>query len=200
MQVEWEGPGEIELPVSVKTKATKYYAYYAGKSYTYTGKTITPKATVKYWTGKKFKTMPKSWYTCTPKKGKKIGFYEFRIKVKKKYQKKYPSVIWAGYQIVPKTPTIVSAKAGTGSITVKWKKFSAKDRKNISGFIVEYSTSKNFRKNVGYSWVNGKTASKCTINNLKKGKTYYVRVMSYKEIKTMTYWSKNSKKKSAKVK
>jgi hypothetical protein len=76
--------------------------------------------------------------------------------------------------------------------TVSWKKLSKKNRKKISKIQIEYSTDKKFRKNV--KTVTAKnTASSKTINKLKAGKTYYVRIRAYtKKAKTVhvSKWSK----------
>ena len=174
---------QIKLSLSAKAKASKYYTYVIYKGYQYTGKKITPNVEVNYYNGKKMKTMPTSWYKATPKKNTKIGDYSFKVSFKSKYQKKYGKSITGYYGIVPKTPVIGSVTAGTGSMTVSWKKFSASDRKNIDGFRVEYSTDKNFENDWG-TYETKKTDSKATINNLKSGKKYYVRVSTYKIVKT----------------
>ena len=58
---------------------------------------------------------------------------------------------------------------------VKWKK-----DKKASGYIIEYSTDKKFKKNVKKNIVSkNKTVSK-KITKLKPGKKYYVRVCTYK--------------------
>lgn len=202
-EIEVEGAGyqNYSLPVKVKIKATQYYVDVVHKNYTYTGKPITHKPVVKYWTGSKFKTMPKSWYTVKALKKSKIGGYWFKVKIKKKYQKKYGQYIWGSWSIVPKTPVIKKTTGGSGKLTVTWSKFNKAAQKNINGFVVEVSTSSKFSdKETEYYYVDKKKASKYTVKGLTKGKKYYVRVMSYKEKDEMIYWSKPSKKKSAKVK
>ena len=65
-----------------------------------------------------------------------------------------------------------STKAGT--LTVKWKKDTA-----ASGYIIECSTDRKFRKNVKTITVKkNKTTSK-KITKLKSGKKYYVRACAY---------------------
>ena len=66
-----------------------------------------------------------------------------------------------------------SKKAKT--FEVKWKK-----DKKASGYIVQYSMDKKFKKNVKKNIVSkNKTVSK-KITKLKPGKKYYVRVCTYK--------------------
>lgn len=175
------------LPVSVRVKATQYYAYVQDKVYTYTGKKITPKVVVKYWTGSKFKTMPKSWYTCKPKKNSKYGWYNLKVTIKKKYRKKYGSQLWGYYQISPKKPTIKSVVAGNGTIKVTWKKFSKADQKKITKFYVAYCKDKSFRN--FYVEEAKKTAGSVTIKNLKKGEKYYVWVYAIKTSGGDDHWS-----------
>lgn len=69
--------------------------------------------------------------------------------------------------------SLKSTKAKT--FEVKWKK-----DKKASGYIIEYSTDKKFKKNVKKNVVSkNKTVSK-KITKLKSGKKYYVRVCTYK--------------------
>ena len=77
--------------------------------------------------------------------------------------------------VVPKKLTVSSVKSQKSkSITVKCKK----DTK-ASGYIIEYSTDKKFRKSVKTAIVSkNKTTSK-TITKLKAGKKYYVRACAY---------------------
>lgn len=93
-------------------------------------------------------------------------------------------------KLILKTPTVkVSAKKK--AFSVSYNKVS-----DASGYIIQYSTSKNFskksRKDV---YVSAKTSSK-TISKLKAGKKYYVRVCAYKNVKingqkkkVYSYWS-----------
>ncbi len=79
----------------------------------------------------------------------------------------------------PAKQTLKSLKAVKGrKLTVTWKK----DTK-ATGYQIQYSTDKNFKKGVKTATVSKyKTVSK-TITKLTKGKRYYVRVRSYKSAK-----------------
>lgn len=73
-----------------------------------------------------------------------------------------------------------SVKALKGKkMTVKWKKDA-----RATGYEVQYSTSKKFKGAKTVTVKKNKTASTKIKKSLKKGKTYYVRVRSYKSIKT----------------
>lgn len=170
---------ELDITIKVKTKASKYYTFVDYKGYTYTGKKITPKVRVVYYDGKKMKSMPKNWYTAKVTKSSKIGNHGIKITFKKKYQKKYGKSIKGDYGIIPKKPTISSVKAGSGSFTAKWKAFSKAKRKNIDGFRIEFSTDKNFEKDADFYQIQN-FASDAKVSDLKKGKTYYVRIYTFK--------------------
>ena len=77
-------------------------------------------------------------------------------------------------KVSPKKASIKSATAGKGrQLTVKW----AKD-KTASGYQVQASTDKNFKKDVKTKKV---PVASYTFTKLKTGKKYYVRLRSYKE-------------------
>lgn len=71
-----------------------------------------------------------------------------------------------------KVSSVKSTKAKT--MTVKWKK----DTK-ATGYVLQYSTDKNFKKNVKQVTISGNKTTSKKISSLKSGKKYYVRVCSY---------------------
>ena len=95
---------------------------------------------------------------------------------------------------VPKKPEMKKLTAGKKKFTVQWKK-----DKKADGYQVQYSTDKKFKKNVKSVNVS-KKSTKATVKKLKKGKTYRVRIRSYKKINGKKYYSGWSKMKSVKVK
>lgn len=95
---------------------------------------------------------------------------------------------------VPKKPETKKLTAGKKRFTVQWKK-----DKKADGYQVQYSTDKKFKKNVKSVNVS-KKSTKATVKKLKKGKTYRVRIRSYKKINGKKYYSGWSKMKSVKVK
>jgi hypothetical protein len=56
-------------------------------------------------------------------------------------------------------------------MTVKWAKNA-----NIAGYQIQYSTDKNFKKNVKSVSVSKASTTSKTISGLKKGSKYYVRI------------------------
>ena len=81
-------------------------------------------------------------------------------------------------------------------LTVKWKKNS-----KGTGYQIQLATNKKFTKNViRFTITKNKTLSK-EVKNLKKGKTYYVRLRARKKVDGKTWysaWSSYSKKKMSK--
>lgn len=94
---------------------------------------------------------------------------------------------------VPKKPGMKKLTAGKKKFTVQWKK-----DKKADGYQVQYSTDKKFKKNVKSVNVS-KKSTKATVKKLKKGKTYWVRMHSYKKINGKKYYSGWGKVKSVKV-
>ena len=102
----------------------------------------------------------------------------------------------AGSQKVSvKKVTLKSVKNKKGrKALVNWKKVS-----NASGYAIQYSTSKKFKKPVTVKVKKAKTTS-TTLKKLKKGKTYYVRVRAYKTVNGTTYYGKYSSVKKVRIK
>ena len=92
------------------------------------------------------------------------------------------------------TPKLTSAKNNKkGQVTLKWKKVS-----NINGYEVQYSTDKNFKKATIKKVKSSKKSY--VINKLKKKKTYYIRIRTYKKEGSTTYYSAWSSQKKVKIK
>ena len=88
------------------------------------------------------------------------------------------------------TTIITSVKAKDKAFTVKWEKKS-----DITGYQIQYSTNKKFKKNSKKIQIKqAKTTSK-KITGLKSSKKYYVRIRTYKIVNKKTYYSNWSKKK-----
>lgn len=95
----------------------------------------------------------------------------------------------------PSATQITSIKAVDNGFKIKWKK------KSVTGYQVQYSTSKKFNSKTSKTLkVNkAKTTSK-TVKKLKAKKKYYVRVRTYKTVKKKNYYSKWSAKYSVTTK
>ena len=77
-----------------------------------------------------------------------------------------------------------------GRVKVTWKKNSS-----VSGYRIQYSIDKNFKKGVGTVTIGKNKTTSGTLSKLKKGKTYYVRIATYKNVRNKVYssWSKVKK-------
>ena len=92
-----------------------------------------------------------------------------------------------------KISSLKEVKAET--ITVKWKK----DTK-ASGYILQYSTDKNFKKNVKSKTISNNKTTSAKIAKLTAGKKYYVRVCSYKKVSRAKLKGSYSAVKSVQIK
>lgn len=96
---------------------------------------------------------------------------------------------------VPDKAVLSAAKkASTTSLKVTWKKASV-----ASGYQVMIATNSKFSKNVEKYTVKGRTAVSKTIKELKKGKTYYVKVRAYKTVNGTKIYGEYSASKKVKL-
>ena len=94
---------------------------------------------------------------------------------------------------VPTTSTPV-LKSGKQYFRASWKKTSC-----TSGYQIQYSLYKNFKKTVTKT-LTGNTKTSITVSRLKRKKRYYVRVRAYRNANSEKYYGKWSKTKSIVVK
>ena len=166
-------------------------------SYTYSGKAKSPVASVIDIKGTKLKKN-RDYTIKYSGTHKNVGVYTAKITFKGNY---------AGskslkFKILPKSTSISSIKASNleNKRTVSWKKVSSQ----ISGYEIQYSTSKKFAAKATYSVKAKSSSTTKTIEKLMMtGKTYYVRIRTYKYAtvkgKRVTYNSKWSSVKSFKT-
>lgn len=163
-------------------------------SFVYTGEVQKPTVKAVSATGATLKKNQD--YTVKYSKGcTNVGKYTVTVTFKGNYEGTYTLI----YNILPSPTTISSVKAGTGTLTVKWKKQAAQ----TTGYVIQYSTSSNMSNAKNVVVKDSATVSK-TISGLTSGKTYYVRVRTYKtttfdsaKVNLYSTWSKVS---SVKVK
>ena len=169
------------------TKVSSAYKKSVGQSFT-----LKPKAKGKitYKTGNKKVATVNSKGKVTVK-GTGKATITVTAKATSTYSKSVKKITVYG---VPKKPEMKKLTAGKKKFTVQWKK-----DKKADGYQVQYSTDKKFKKNVKSVNVSKKN-TKATVKKLKKGKTYRVRVRSYKKINGKKYYSGWGKVKSVKVK
>ncbi|MCH1982713.1 leucine-rich repeat protein [Ruminococcus sp. OA3] len=91
----------------------------------------------------------------------------------------------------PKATYISSVtSASAGKMTVKWNKNTT-----VTGYQVQYATNSSF-SGAKTITVAKNSAVSTSVSNLTKGKTYYVRVRTYKKVYSTVYYSSWSAKKT----
>ena len=101
---------------------------------------------------------------------------------------------WSKAKKVTIRPTGTSlsgvTNAGNGKAKVTWLR-----NKSATGYRIQYSTDSKFKKNVTTVNISKNQTTKVTLSKLKKGKTYYVRIATYKNVRNKVYssWSKVKK-------
>ena len=99
-------------------------------------------------------------------------------------------------KVTVKKTTLKSAKNSKGKkLVVKWGKNTAGN-----GYQIQYSTSKKFAKGNKTKTISKNKTTSYTIKKLKKKKTYYVRIRTYKKVSEKTYYSGWSSVKKATIK
>ena len=179
--------GTVSKTFTIKAKSVAKAGVTGLASKVYTGKAIKPAVTVKVGGN----TLKKGTdYTVSYKNNKKIGKASVTIKGKGNYT----GTVTKKFTIKPKASRVLSAKS------TKTKKMTVKLRKtaNVTGYQITYSTSKKFTKKTTTN-VSTKKLTK-TISKLKKGKTYYVKVRTYKTVGKTKYYSSYSKYRKVTVK
>lgn len=122
----------------------------------------------------------------------KVGTYQVTIT----FTGNYAGTMKLTYQILPKATKLKKASGKSKAVQVKWKK----QKEEITGYEIQYSTSKKFKKSSTKSkWVK---ASKTgyTLKKLKGKKKYYIRIRTYKVVGKTKYYSTFSSVKQAKTK
>ena len=160
-------------------KASGYYVYRSTN-----GKKFTKIATVKSANAAKYSDKKAT------KNGQKyvykvVTYYNGNQTVSSAY-----SAAKTGYRLSTMKVSSLTNKKGKKAY-IKWKKNS-----KSTGYQIKYVTGKSKAKTVKAS---SKAKTK-TISKLKKGKTYKVRIRSYKKVSNVTYYSAWSKQKSVKIK
>ena len=157
------------------------------KDQAYTGKALKPAVTVKYGS----KALKKGTdYTVSYKNNKAVGVATVTVKGKGGYT----GTKKVTFTILPRTVAISKLTAGKQRLTVKWVK-----RAEATGYELQYALKSSFAGAKTVSIKKNATVS-ATIKKLKTGKTYYVRLRSYKTVGKKTYRSAWSKGKGVKVK
>ena len=162
-------------------------------SYTYNGKVKTPAVIVKDSNGTVLQEGTDYEVTYTGNR-KSIGQYKVCVTLKGKYT----GTKELTFKIVPKGTKLTAKSGQKKAFTVKWKK----QKKQISGYQIQYGTKKNFSKAKTVT-VKSKNTTKKKITGCAAKKTYYVRIRTYKNVKVngktkkiASSWSKTFKVKT----
>ena len=142
------------------------------KSYTYNGKVQKPTVVVK---DSKGKIIDKENYSISYSSGcKNVGEYKVIVKFQGNYEGKKTLT----FKIKPKKASLKGVVANSKGFTVKW----TKQKKQITGYEIQYSKYKNFKK-ATIKNINKSSTVSLKVSKLNAKKKYYVRIRTYKTIK-----------------
>jgi hypothetical protein len=159
-------------------------------SYTYNGKVQTPSVVVKSASGTTLKNG--THYTLSYSSGRKnVGTYKIKVTMKGTYGGSKTFT----YKILPPKTSISKVTAAKKALKIT----VAKKTTQVTGYQIQYSTSKSFSKSTTKTLTGYKTVS-ATLSKLTGGKTYYIRVRTYKTVNGVKYYSGWSTVKTAKPK
>lgn len=148
-------------------------------SYVYNGKVKTPTVTVK--AGSTTLKATRDYTVTYPSGRKAVGAYTVTVKLTGNYSGSGS----ATFKIVPKGTSVKSLTAGKKKITVKWTKQATQ----TSGYEIQCSLKKDFKKIAGKAKISGAKKTSGTITGLKKGSSYYVRIRTFKTGKNGPFYS-----------
>jgi len=138
--------------------------------YTYSGEKQTPDVTVKDSRGNALRQG--SDYSLTyPQKSTAAGSYNVKVILK---GSKYTGTLTKHYYIRPKGTLITKASAAV----IRWKA----QKTQTSGYQLQYSISRTFDKELHNFYVKDRSRTGLSLNGLKTGNTYYVKVRTYKNV------------------
>ena len=168
----------IIRPKTIKTKK---------KLFEYNGKMQKPGVIVKDMKGK---AIPRKYYIVSYANNKKIG----KAKAIVKFKGRYKGTKILNFTIGPKGSKITKCVGYQKKIKVKWKKTGG-----VDGYQIQYAIRKDFKSKKSIKIKANKKVTR-VISKLKSGKTYYLRIRTYKTVNKKKYYSPWSVVKSVKTK
>ena len=157
--------------------------------YTWNGRMQKPAVTVKDGKTK----LSSANYTVTYASGRKnVGTYKVTVRMKGNYSGSKA----VSFRIDPRGTSLTGLSAASGGFTAGWKKQSVQ----TTGYQIQYSTSSSFKSGNKTVTVKGTGSVSKKIAKLGAGKTYYVRIRTYRTVGKKNYYSAWSGKKSVKTK
>ena len=131
-------------------------------------------------------------YIVSYNNNKNVGTATLTVKGKGNYT----GSLSKSFKILPKATGISNIVLGKKSFSLQWKKQATQ----TNGYIIQYSTDKNFKKDVKNKKITNVNTTKATISGLSGNRTYYVRICTFKVVNGKTYSSAWSKSKTVKTK
>ena len=110
-----------------------------------------------------------------PKNRKNVGVYTAKVT----FKGNYTGTKSLTFRIDPKATSLKKLKAQKKGFQVTWKKQTSQ----TTGYQIQYSTKKNFKKNVKSITVKKNSKTSATVSKLSAKKKYYVRIRTYKTVK-----------------
>lgn len=146
----------------------------SGDTFVYTGKARKPKVTVKDTAGK---IIGSQNYELSYAKNRNPGQASVTIR----FLGMYKGTMTKTFQIVPKGTKLSRLTAATRGFTARWRR----QRIQTTGYELQYSVSKKFEKRKTKKIVvKGNKKVSRRITGTKPGKKYFVRIRTYKSVKT----------------
>lgn len=155
------------IPKIAKVQMTK-------KDLVYNGKKQTPAVTVTDSKGKVLKNGT-DYKVTYPKNRKNVGVYTAKVT----FKGNYTGTKSLKFRIDPKKTSLKKLEAQKKGFQVTWKKQTSQ----TTGYQIQYSTKKNFKKNVKSITVKKNSKTSATVSKLSAKKKYYVRIRTYKTVK-----------------
>ncbi len=167
---EPENPQEPEETAKAQVKSVKL----SKTVYTYSGKAKKPAVTAVDTVGRRISDR---YYTVSYQNNVKAG----RAVAVIKFKGGYSGTVKKTFTIRPAGTSMKKTTALSGGFTVKW----AKRTSQTSGYQIQYSRTAGFKGNSTHSaFVKKASTTAKTVKKLSAGKKYYVRIRTYKTVKT----------------
>lgn len=138
----------------------------------YNGRTQTPSVTVRDTNGERLQNSKDYTISYTGNQ-KDVGVHTVTVTFKGNYS----GSLSKQFIIYPESTAITKVKSKKKGFTVSWKK-----RSQTTGYEIAYSTSSSFKGNKTRIVTVSRNKAQKTISKLKKGKRYYVRIRTYKNV------------------
>jgi len=179
LQGKYSGEKIVSFEIKPINISSDFSIKLSNTSYTYNGEKKTPSVVVKNSRGT---TLKKDvHYTVTYPSGRKnVGGYSVKVKM----QGNYSGERILDFKIKPRATSVSKLTAGNKQLKV----YITKRKEQISGYHIQYSTSKTFKTYKTKSLSGYKTTT-ATLKGLSAKKTYYVRVRTYKLVDGVRYYS-----------